>query len=77
MADSDDDDVVQTPRPEYIKGAIVRVEMFQFLVYQHVNVKAGPRLNMIVGPNGTGKSTIVCAIALGLGGSPKLLGEII
>lgn len=30
---------------------------------------------MIIGPNGTGKSTIVCAIALGLGGSPALLGR--
>lgn len=32
-------------------------------------------MNMIIGPNGTGKSTIVCAIALGLGGSPNLLGR--
>jgi chromosome segregation ATPase len=26
-------------------------------------------------PNGTGKSTIVCAIALGLGGKPDVLGR--
>lgn len=32
-------------------------------------------MNMIIGPNGTGKSTIVCAIALGLGGTPALLGR--
>lgn len=32
-------------------------------------------MNMIIGPNGTGKSTIVCAIALGLGGAPSLLGR--
>jgi chromosome segregation ATPase len=30
---------------------------------------------MIIGPNGTGKSTIVCAIALGLGGSTSILGR--
>lgn len=30
---------------------------------------------MVVGPNGTGKSTILCAICLGLGGSPPLLGR--
>lgn len=30
---------------------------------------------MIVGPNGTGKSTIVCAIALGLGWKPAVLGR--
>merc|ERR1712238_576290 len=35
----------------------------------------GPRLNMVVGPNGTGKSSILCAICLGLGGEPRLLGR--
>lgn len=30
---------------------------------------------MVVGPNGTGKSTILNAICLGLGGTPKLLGR--
>ena len=28
---------------------------------------------MIIGPNGTGKSSIVCGIALGLGGKPDVL----
>jgi chromosome segregation ATPase len=30
---------------------------------------------MVMGPNGTGKSSIVCAICLGLAGSPKTLGR--
>lgn len=30
---------------------------------------------MIIGPNGTGKSTIVAAIILGLGGTPKTIGR--
>ncbi|KAJ3408324.1 Structural maintenance of chromosomes protein 5 [Chytridiales sp. JEL 0842] len=30
---------------------------------------------MVIGPNGTGKSTIVCAVALGLGGKPEILGR--
>jgi len=30
---------------------------------------------MIIGPNGTGKSTVVCAIALGLGFPTKILGR--
>lgn len=30
---------------------------------------------MIIGPNGTGKSTVVCAICLGLGGKPEILGR--
>ncbi|KAK3581703.1 hypothetical protein CHS0354_031101 [Potamilus streckersoni] len=35
----------------------------------------GPYLNVIIGPNGTGKSTIVCAICLGLGGKTSFLGR--
>jgi hypothetical protein len=30
---------------------------------------------MIIGPNGTGKSTLVCAICLGLGSKPSVLGR--
>lgn len=32
-------------------------------------------MNMVIGPNGTGKSTIVCAIALGMGSRPDVLGR--
>lgn len=32
-------------------------------------------LNMVIGANGTGKSTLLNAICLGLGGEPKLLGR--
>jgi chromosome segregation ATPase len=35
----------------------------------------GPNLNVIIGPNGTGKSTVVCAICLGMGGKPSVLGR--
>lgn len=35
----------------------------------------GPNLNILIGPNGTGKSTIVAAIILGLGGNPKVVGR--
>jgi len=42
------------------------------LLLCHINY---PRLNVVVGPNGTGKSTILCAICLGLGGQPPLLGR--
>ncbi|KAK7202744.1 P-loop containing nucleoside triphosphate hydrolase protein [Myxozyma melibiosi] len=56
-------------------GAIVRVALVDFVTYSNVVFWLGPSMNMIIGPNGTGKSTLVCAIALGLGGKPELLGR--
>lgn len=53
--------------------------MFYLLLYQSTYDKAvfipGRNLNLIIGPNGTGKSTIVCAIVLGLAGKPKVIGR--
>uniref|UniRef100_A0A8C7TQI5 Structural maintenance of chromosomes protein 5 n=1 Tax=Oncorhynchus mykiss TaxID=8022 RepID=A0A8C7TQI5_ONCMY len=43
--------------------------------YDHSIVHPGPNLNMIVGANGTGKSSIVCAICLGLAGKTAILGR--
>ena len=40
-----------------------------------MTIRPGPRLNVVVGPNGTGKSSIVCAIAIGLGAHTSLLGR--
>lgn len=46
-----------------------------FRTYHKVELHAGPNVNLILGPNGTGKSTIVCAICIGLAGKPKILGR--
>lgn len=43
--------------------------------YDYTEVYPGPNLNMIVGANGTGKSSIVCAICLGLAGKTAILGR--
>lgn len=61
--------------PSFIPGSIVRVKLENFLTYDSVEFAPGPHLNMIIGPNGTGKSAIVCAIALGLGWKPATLGR--
>ena len=53
-------------------GAIVRVKLANFVTYTSAEFFPGPKLNMVIGPNGTGKSTLVCAICLGLGWGTKV-----
>ncbi|KAJ2166674.1 Structural maintenance of chromosomes protein 5, partial [Coemansia sp. RSA 2522] len=60
---------------DYRDGSITQISLKNFVTYDRMEVTPGPHMNMIIGPNGTGKSTIVCAIALGLGGRPSLLGR--
>ena len=67
----------ETLRSEYSvrrhqPGSIVRVKLENFVTYTAVEFLPGPSLNMVIGPNGTGKSTLVCAICLGLGWSPQV-----
>ncbi|TFY82531.1 hypothetical protein EWM64_g1483 [Hericium alpestre] len=59
----------------YVTGSIVRVKLENFVTYDHVEFRPGPHMNMIIGPNGTGKSSIACAIALGLNYPPSILGR--
>lgn len=56
-------------------GAVVRVVLDNFVTYEHAEFYPGPSLNMVIGPNGTGKSSLVCALCLGLGYSPNILGR--
>lgn len=53
----------------------MKVKLHNFMTYSDVEMEPGPRLNVILGPNGTGKSSFVCALAIGLAGSTKLLGR--
>ncbi|KAJ6469210.1 hypothetical protein C8R47DRAFT_1024336 [Mycena vitilis] len=59
----------------YIPGSIVRIQLRNFVTYDAVEFRPGPFLNMILGPNGTGKSSIACAICIGLNWPAKLLGR--
>ncbi|XP_029012929.1 structural maintenance of chromosomes protein 5 [Betta splendens] len=59
----------------FVEGSILRITMKNFLTYDYSEVHPGPNLNMIVGANGTGKSSIVCAICLGLAGKTAILGR--
>ncbi|KAJ2813772.1 Structural maintenance of chromosomes protein 5, partial [Coemansia furcata] len=58
---------------EYRAGAIMHISLTNFITYDRIDVRPGPHMNMIIGPNGTGKSSIVCAIALGLGENTSVM----
>lgn len=49
--------------------------MHNFLTYDEVEVFPGPKLNVLLGPNGTGKSAITHAICLACAGKPILLAR--
>jgi chromosome segregation ATPase len=60
---------------EFKAGSLVRVKLTNFVTYTAAEFHLGPSLNMVIGPNGTGKSTLVCAICLGLGWNSEHLGR--
>ena len=49
-------------------GILERVECYNFMCHDHFYVELGPLINFIVGKNGSGKSAILTAITLCLGG---------
>lgn len=59
-------------RDGFKPGSIVRIKLTDFVTYTSAEFFLGPKLNMVIGPNGTGKSTLVCAICLGLGWGPQV-----
>ncbi|MEW5302675.1 MAG: hypothetical protein WDW36_005436 [Sanguina aurantia] len=64
------------PPQQYGRGALMRIKVHDFMTYcGTVIIEPGPRLNLMLGPNGTGKSSFVCALCIGLAGSTKLLGR--
>lgn len=74
-ADKTLDSLPPKSRHTHQPGAIIRVKLINFVTYTDAEFYPGPNLNMVIGPNGTGKSTLVCAICLGLGWGPQLLGR--
>nr|WJN25123.1 DNA repair protein [Pseudozyma thailandica] len=72
--DSDDDRVEQERRrAEADQGAaqsgiVERIELRNFMCHKNFSVDFGPKLNFIMGRNGSGKSTILTALMIALGG---------
>ncbi|EKC98079.1 nucleus protein [Trichosporon asahii var. asahii CBS 8904] len=71
--EDEDEDVI--PSADYVAGSVVRIKLKNFMTYDFVEFHPGPHLNMILGPNGTGKSSIAAAIAIGLAFPPKIMGR--
>ncbi|KAE8799141.1 structural maintenance of chromosomes protein 5 isoform x2 [Hordeum vulgare] len=60
---------------DYVPGNIVEIELCNFMTYDRLVCRPGPRLNLVVGPNGFGKSSLVCAITLVLAADPSIHGR--
>lgn len=75
MAPEPDDDSFEdedvdsnSPQREYRSGYIESVEVWNFMCHRHLLVKLLPTINFIYGANGSGKSAILTALTVCLGG---------
>ncbi|KAI7868513.1 P-loop containing nucleoside triphosphate hydrolase protein [Spinellus fusiger] len=48
-------------------GNIARVEVINFMCHKHLKVDLGPKINFVIGHNGSGKSAILTALTIALG----------
>ena len=58
---------------QYRQGCIVRLRMVDFMHYHDQSLLPAPGFNVILGHNGSGKSAVVNAICIGLGGDIETL----
>ncbi|KAI0061628.1 P-loop containing nucleoside triphosphate hydrolase protein [Artomyces pyxidatus] len=56
-------------------GIIEAVEMHQFMCHKYLTFKFGPQINFIIGHNGSGKSAVLSAITVALGGKATSTGR--
>ncbi|KAJ7578553.1 P-loop containing nucleoside triphosphate hydrolase protein [Mycena floridula] len=56
-------------------GIIESIEMHQFMCHRYLAFTFGPRINFIIGHNGSGKSAILAAITVVLGGKANATGR--
>ena len=58
-----------------VKGSVVRISLRNFMTYVNETFWPGPNFNVVVGANGSGKSSIVTALCIGLGGDLSYLNR--
>ncbi|KAF9777990.1 P-loop containing nucleoside triphosphate hydrolase protein [Thelephora terrestris] len=56
-------------------GIIERVEMLDFMCHAYLKFNFGPQINFIIGHNGSGKSAVLTAITIAMGGKAAVTGR--
>ncbi|KAJ3552318.1 hypothetical protein NM688_g4209 [Phlebia brevispora] len=56
-------------------GIIERIEMAQFMCHKFLEFNFGPQINFIIGHNGSGKSAVLSALTVALGGKANVTGR--
>ncbi|KAJ4001639.1 P-loop containing nucleoside triphosphate hydrolase protein [Lentinula boryana] len=56
-------------------GIIENIEMHQFMCHRYLSFQFGPQINFIIGHNGSGKSAVLSAITIALGGKSNSTGR--
>ncbi|KAG8719122.1 Structural maintenance of chromosomes protein 6 [Ceratobasidium sp. 394] len=56
-------------------GIIEKIEMTNFMCHGRTTVNFGPQINFVIGHNGSGKSAVLSAIAIALGGRSASTGR--
>ncbi|GBE83226.1 Structural maintenance of chromosomes protein [Sparassis crispa] len=56
-------------------GIIESIEMHQFMCHKYLTFQFGPQINFIIGHNGSGKSAVLSALTVALGGKANSTGR--
>ncbi|WVQ96237.1 hypothetical protein IAU59_003341 [Kwoniella sp. CBS 9459] len=56
-------------------GVLKSISLIDFMCHRHLTVDFGPKMNFLVGHNGSGKSAVLTAIAVALGGKAMTTGR--